>query len=79
MDLRTGAARDHFHLSAEVRCAGADGVRREPVLEPWNTLPEHRPLGGINRARKLVYEDSSALRHKTTGKSPVIPTGREWF
>jgi len=46
---------------------------------PWNALPEHRPLGGINRARKLVYEDSSALRHKTTGKSPVIPTGREWF
>lgn len=46
---------------------------------PWNTLPEHRPLGGINRARKRVYEDSSDLRHKTTGKSPVIPTGREWF
>jgi hypothetical protein len=46
---------------------------------PWNALPEHRPLGGINRARKLVYEDSSALRHKTTGTSPVVPTGREWF
>jgi hypothetical protein len=46
---------------------------------PWNTLPEHRPLGGINRARKPVYEDSADLRHKTTGKSPVIPTGREWF
>ncbi len=46
---------------------------------PWNALPEHRPLGGINRARKLVYEDSADLRHKTTGKLPVIPTGREWF
>jgi hypothetical protein len=46
---------------------------------PWNALPEHRPLGGINRARKLVYEDSSALRHTTTGKSPVRPTGRESF
>lgn len=46
---------------------------------PWNALPEHRPLGGINRARKLVYEDSAALRHKTTGMSPVIPTGRESF
>ncbi len=46
---------------------------------PWNALPEHRPLGGINRARKLVYDDSSALRHKTTGTSPVIPTGRESF
>jgi hypothetical protein len=46
---------------------------------PWNALPEHRPLGGINRARKFVYEDSADLRHKTTGKAPVIPTGREWF
>lgn len=46
---------------------------------PWNALPEHQPLGGINRARKLVYEDSAALRSKTTGKSAVIPTGREWF
>jgi hypothetical protein len=46
---------------------------------PWNALPEHTPLGGINRARRLVYEDSSALRHKTTGVAPVIPTGRESF
>jgi hypothetical protein len=46
---------------------------------PWNALPEHRPLGGINRARKVVYEDSSALRHKTTGQSPIIPTGHESF
>lgn len=46
---------------------------------PWNALPEHRPLGGINRARRLVYEDSSALRHRTTGVAPVILTGRESF
>jgi hypothetical protein len=46
---------------------------------PWNALPEHRPLGGINRARKSVYEDSSGLRHKTTGVAPIIPTGRESF
>jgi len=46
---------------------------------PWNALPEHRPLGGINRARKNVYEDSSGLRHKTTGVAPVVPTGRESF
>jgi hypothetical protein len=46
---------------------------------PWNALPEHTPLGGINRARRSVYEDSSALRHKTTGLAPVHPTGRESF
>jgi hypothetical protein len=46
---------------------------------PWNTLSEHVPLGGINRARKFVYEDSSSLRHKTTGVAPEVPTGRESF
>ena len=46
---------------------------------PWNALPEHRPLGGINRARRVVYEDSSALRHRTTGIAPAVPTGRESF
>jgi hypothetical protein len=46
---------------------------------PWNALSEHRPLGGINRARKVVYEDSAVLRHKTTGIPPISPTGRESF
>lgn len=46
---------------------------------PWNALPEHAPLGGINRARRFVYEDSSALRHQTTGIAPAVPTGRESF
>lgn len=31
---------------------------------PWHCLPAHRPLGGINRARRVVYELISAFRHK---------------
>jgi hypothetical protein len=31
-------------------------------LNPWNTLPELRPLGGINRVRKEVYREISRLR-----------------
>jgi hypothetical protein len=31
--------------------------------QPWHALPEHRPLGGINRARKIVYETLSDTRH----------------
>jgi hypothetical protein len=31
---------------------------------PWHCLPEHRPLGGINRARKDVYDFISAFRHE---------------
>jgi len=29
----------------------------------WHALPEHRPLGSFNRARKRVYEYMSAYRH----------------
>jgi hypothetical protein len=31
---------------------------------PWHSLPDHRPLGGINRTRKVVYEALSELRHR---------------
>lgn len=31
---------------------------------PWRALPEHRPLGGINRARRVVYRVISAFRHE---------------
>jgi Dyp-type peroxidase family len=30
---------------------------------PWHSLPEHRPLGGINRVRRAMYQASSGLRH----------------
>lgn len=30
----------------------------------WRTLPEHRPLGNINRARKEVYPVISRYRHQ---------------
>jgi hypothetical protein len=36
---------------------------------PWHSLPEHRPLGGINRSSKLVYEVISRFRH-TENKVP---------
>lgn len=31
-------------------------------LNPWNTTPEHRPLGNINRARLRVYQASQDVR-----------------
>jgi hypothetical protein len=34
---------------------------------PWHTLVEHRPLGGINRTRKKVYEAISQRRHELNG------------
>ena len=32
-------------------------------FNPWRCLPEHRPLGGINRARRQVYRALSSFRH----------------
>lgn len=33
-------------------------------LNPWHGSPELRPLGGIQRVRKRVYQEVSALRHQ---------------
>jgi hypothetical protein len=33
-------------------------------MTPWHSLPELRPLGGINRVRKAVYRYVSKLRHE---------------
>ena len=30
---------------------------------PWHALPEHRPLGGTNRVRKIIYDRISQVRH----------------
>ncbi|WP_437816157.1 catalase family protein [Sorangium sp. So ce1078] len=48
---------------------------------PWHALPAHRPLGGLNRARRAVYETISKLRHERNGarrEEPAAPrAGRE--
>jgi hypothetical protein len=30
---------------------------------PWHSLPDHRPLGGLNRARREIYKAMSAFWH----------------
>jgi hypothetical protein len=44
---------------------------------PWHALPDHRPLGGINRARRRVYETISRLRHEINKAPRREPTGQE--
>ena len=31
---------------------------------PWHALPDHKPLGGINRLRRVIYERISRTRHE---------------
>lgn len=33
------------------------------MFNPWNTLPEHQPLGGLNRLRLALYLASIRARH----------------
>ncbi len=40
---------------------------------PWHALHEHRPLGGINRARRVVYDTVSQLRHESNNVARVEP------
>jgi catalase len=46
---------------------------------PWHSLPEHRPLGGINRVRKRVYESTARLRHELNGVPYGEPTSLVTF
>jgi len=34
-------------------------------FSPWHSIAEHRPLGGINRARGFIYPFISKFRHQT--------------
>lgn len=43
----------------------------ELAFNPWNTTDEFRPLGNLNRARKAVYDASSAHRHVYRWRSEV--------
>ncbi len=38
-------------------------------FSPWHCLPVHRPLGSINRARRVVYHGISQLRRRVNGVS----------
>jgi hypothetical protein len=40
---------------------------------PWHALPEHRPIGGIQRARKEIYQTISRLRHELNKQPRVEP------
>lgn len=47
-------------------------------LQPWHAIAEHRPLGNINRTRKVVYEAISNFRHNQNGETSLRaePTNR---
>jgi hypothetical protein len=47
-------------------------------FSPWRSVADHRPLGGINRMRRRVYEEISALRRRLNNVSAAEPTEEDW-
>lgn len=48
-------------------------------FNPWHCVPEHRPLGNQNRARRRIYQELSRLRQTMNGTPHREPTGDEVF
>ncbi len=46
-------------------------------FSPWHSIPEHRPLGGINRARRAIYPFISKFRHQKNNVPVKEPTSWE--
>lgn len=44
---------------------------------PWHAIAEHRPLGGLNRGRKVVYETISRVRHELNQAPRLEPEDLE--
>lgn len=45
-------------------------------FSPWNTLKSHRPIGQLNRVRRMVYQASAHFRHKENNTS--APQSLAW-
>jgi len=52
---------------------------RNLSFQPWHSIPEHRPLGSQNRARRAIYYELSKLRQDLNGDRRVEPDGSERF
>jgi catalase len=44
------------------------------AFTPWHAVEDHRPLGGLNRIRKAVYEEIAVYRHAMNGTTYSEPT-----
>jgi hypothetical protein len=62
-------------FDSDAQLAFADVLR----FNPWHSLPEHKPLGSSNRARRRMYAELAALRQAMNAVPHVEPTGAETF
>lgn len=54
-----------------------DALGERLSFHPWHGIIEHRPLGSLNRARRVIYETLSAYRHRVNRAPMHEPTSWE--
>ncbi len=54
-----------------------DALCEDLAFNPWHTLSEHKPLGNINRARRVVYDMVSTYRRTFNEAKMDEPDGFE--
>lgn len=54
---------------------GQDELCEALSFTPWHALPEHEPVGGLNRLRRAVYQEISRYRHARSGTTRSEPRG----
>ena len=62
----------------DISANGRQDLAEDLVFTPWHSLPEHRPLGSNNRARRVIYEAISKFRLETNGRPRVEPDRIPW-
>jgi hypothetical protein len=62
-------------FTSDAQLAFADALR----YNPWHSLPDHKPLGNSNRARRTMYWELAKLRQAMNDVQHVEPTGEEQF
>jgi hypothetical protein len=62
-------------FDSEAQMAFCEGLS----FSPWHGIPEHQPLGGLNRSRLHAYKAISELRHWLNQTPASEPVGDEEF
>lgn len=57
----------------EIDSAEREAFCEAVVFNPWHCLPQHRPLGGMNRARREIYPALARLRSSRPPVTAVHP------
>ena len=82
--IRWSERRSPFRRVATIRIPSQDftseaqkAFAEQLSFTPWHSLPEHQPMGGINRVRRDVYEAISEMRHQKNGVPRREPSAED--